>query len=109
MAKIYITENDTTPEVEATLTDEMDNPVDLTGATVYFRMVEARGGGNVVDSTCNIPSPSEGKVIYNWSASDTADYGRYRAEFNVEYDSGEVETFPNAGYHTVIVKRNTDV
>jgi len=109
MAKIYITEDDSTPEVTATFTDENDNPVDLSGASVNFRMVEPRGGGNVLDKACTITDAANGKVKYDWDAEDTSEYGRYRAEFVVNYNDGEVETFPNSSYHTVIIKRNAEV
>lgn len=46
----------------------------------------------------------DGRVRYDWQDGDTAEPGRYQAEFEVHYvnDSG-VETFPNTGYLSVAV------
>lgn len=100
---IYITEDDTSPAVSATLTDSAGNAIDLTGASVDFVLAEPRGGGNVVDSPATITNASAGEVEYLWSSSDTADSGLFYGTFVVTFGDGSVETFPNTGYYDVII------
>jgi uncharacterized protein YfaS (alpha-2-macroglobulin family) len=46
-----------------------------------------------------------GVVRYSWGTDDTDEAGRYRAEFEVTYADGSVETFPNDGFHDVVLTR----
>lgn len=99
-----IKENDTSPALRAILLDNEENPVNLSGASVDFHMTNYVGNEVVVNSTATVEEPAEGIVRYEWGAGDTADSGRYKAEFEVEFLDGKVETFPNDDYITVIVK-----
>jgi len=44
-------------------------------------------------------------VRYQWSEGDTDTPGVYEAEFEVTYDGGAVETFPNANYRIIEIVR----
>lgn len=99
----YIKQSDDDPVISATLTDDEGAAVDLTNATVDFHMAEPRGGQTVVDASATIVDAANGDVEYQWASSDTSKAGRYRAEFQVTYSDGDVETFPNVGYETVFI------
>jgi hypothetical protein len=99
----YLKAGDTAPMLTATLTDAEEKPIDLTGSDVAFHLLEPRGGATVLDTPASIPSPDDGTVAYEWADTDTDESGRYRAEFRVTYPDGTVETFPNVGYHTVLI------
>lgn len=109
MSTFYMTENDTDPDLEATLKNPDGSAVDLTGASVAFSVMAPRGGGNVFTSSCTITDAANGVVKYNWGSTDTDSPGRYRAQFKATYASGDVEHFPNDGYHTLVINRNTEV
>lgn len=108
MADFTIKRNDTSPSISYSLGDAAGDAVNLTGASVVFKMAKARGSGLpgelAVDSAAVIVTASEGDVRYDWDAADTEAAGDYVAEFEVTYSDGEVETFPNAEYITVTVK-----
>lgn len=108
MATYTVKRGDTAPVVTDTLTDSAGAAVSLTGATVKFHMatwdlatvVIANGtvtkvGGGALDAT--------GQVQYQWQAADTLLRGVYKAEWQVTFSGGAVETWPNDGYAVVDV------
>lgn len=97
MGTFYIKQNDTQPALRAQLKDGDDYPIVLTGASVRFHM-RTLTGTVVVDEAATIITPANGIVQYNWQAADTATVGSYQAEFEVTYNDGSIETFPNSGY-----------
>jgi hypothetical protein len=99
----FLKAGDTAPRLTATLTDADGNPIDLDGSDVAFHLLEPRGGPTVLDAPALIPSPDDGTVAYEWADSDTDESGRYRAEFRVTYPDDTVDTFPNVGYHTLLI------
>lgn len=109
MATFYIKENDTAPTIQATLKNPDGSAVDLAGASVDIRIAKARGGANVQNGSANVQDAQGGVVNYTLTSNDTDDTGRYRVEFEVTYGDGKVETYPNKGYHTMLVSRNAEV
>jgi hypothetical protein len=104
MVDIYIKQGDTAPIVEAVLLDANQLPVDLSGATVVFRMASRPGVAPIVDETATIVDAGAGRVSYAWAAGDTDEPGTYLAEFVVT--SSEQQTFPNMRYLVVEIKPN---
>lgn len=104
MMNFTIKQNDTSPAIKAILLDSDDNPVNLTGASVSFHMTNFVGNEVVVDDDAVVNDPTAGIVYYQWSPGDTAESGKHKAEFEVTFLDGEIETFPNDDYITVIVK-----
>lgn len=102
MATFIIKRGDTSPALRFALLPES---VVLTDATVRFQMQRA-GGGTVVDAAAAIVSTEPPVVEYAWSAGDTAEAGRFEAEFRVEYADGTIETFPNAGFIPVLIGKD---
>ena len=94
----YIKRNDTSPSMLATLQDADDNAISVNGATVRFHLRAIGATAITVDSAAVIVSPLEGIVRYDWDAADTDVAGSYQAEFEVTYNDGSIETFPNDGY-----------
>jgi len=100
---------DTSPAFTATLRDRNGDPIDLTGATLRFlmRTAETFGAGTVIDSAAAIVgAPTDGAMSYTWTAPDTLTPGKFWAEVEVTFGSGEVETFPNVGFHEVIIEQD---
>lgn len=107
MTDFWIKEDDTSPVLEATLTDENGNAVDLTGASVDFHMRRQLDDTLKVDGTASIIDAANGKVQYSWSSGDTDTTGKYDAEFEVTYSSGDIETFPN--HENIVIKITDDL
>ena len=84
---------------------------DLTTATgVRFLMdsVTEQGdlGSAIVAAPANILDPLAGLVEYEFQPAETAAAGEYRAEFEVTYTGGEIETFPEKDYIRVLVQED---
>ena len=99
-----IKQNDTSPSLEATLSDANLVPVNLTSATVMLHM-KAIGGDVVLDEQMTITDAENGVVQYDWQAGDTATVGTYYVEFEVTYSDASVETFPNTGSLPLVITR----
>lgn len=90
-----IKQGDTLPALNASLKDSSGNAVDLTGATILFRMRKVGAASLTVEAAAVVVSASGGTVRYNWQAGDTAVPGSYEAEFRCTLPAG-IETIPNA-------------
>ena len=99
-----IKQNDTSPSLEATLSDANLVPVNITAATVMLHM-KAIGGDVVLDQQMTITDAEGGVVQYDWQVGDTATVGTYYVEFEVTYSDGSVETFPNYGSLPLVITR----
>jgi hypothetical protein len=109
-----IKSGDTLPALSATLEDK-SGAVDLTGATVQFRLAATVATTN--SDGCVTYSPSTvqftksatvtdaplGAVAYNWSTGDAATTGYFLGEFIATFASGKKQTFPTTGFIPVVV------
>lgn len=113
MADIWVKLNDTAPQIERTLLDGAGDPVDIEAADVRFIMGPILGGDSVIDDVASNDQVGDGTdgtigtVSYGWDDLGPA-AGGYRAEFEVTFAGGAVETFPNSGYLTVAVLADLD-
>src|SRR5690606_41343014 len=73
-----IKQGDTLPALRAQLLGPDGQPIDLSLATVEFRM------GNHVNAPAVIEDPKQGRVRYDWRLGDTNVPGTHYAEFVVE-------------------------
>jgi hypothetical protein len=76
--------------------------VDLTNAeTIKLYMIS---GTTEVEGTCTSSAPKTGVAEYPWVAGDTETAGTYRAQVEVTWKTGKPQTFPNAGYYSVLIQ-----
>jgi hypothetical protein len=94
----YIKKDDQLPEIRATLLDADGNAVNLTGASVKFIMADKATGTVKVDAAGVVETPASGIVHYAWAEADTDTAGTFKAEWEVEYGDGRLETFPNSTF-----------
>jgi hypothetical protein len=99
LADYTLKKNDTFPVLTAILSDQV-GPVNLTSADSVKLIMKS--GGTTIQGTCAITLPQTGgdvgKVTYDWAPADTATTGTYQLEFEVTWNAGDIETFPNDGY-----------
>ena len=95
-------QNDTSPNIQAQLLDGDGFPIDVSQATVRFHVRNAEGTV-IIDEPAVILVGTDGTVEYGWDAADTATAGTYQGEFEVTYESGKIETFPNASYIEIVI------
>lgn len=108
-AEFKFKQNDTTPSIEAILKDANKLPVNLTGASVKFSMrVRPAGAVKVNGAAATIVgTATNGRVRYDWTASNTDTADTYEGEFEVTYSNGKLQTFPGEEY--IIIKLEDDV
>lgn len=90
----YIKQGDRSPSIVELLKNGDGSPIDLTGASVRFRM--SRGNGTViVDAVANIDDEATGQVSYDWADGDTDLVGTFFREWQVTLPSGLPVTVPS--------------
>jgi len=95
MATFVIKQNDTSPSIEATLTDINGSAVNIASSSVRFHMKNMSNNTLTVDQAATIVNAASGIVRYAWQAADTQKPGLYNCEFEVTYSDNSIETFPN--------------
>lgn len=103
MTTFYIKKGDRLPKLRATLLDGNGAAVDLTAATVQFRMRPRGGGALKVNSPATVVTPLAGIVEYSWAAADVDTEGTFEAEFAVTL-AGLVQTVPASGFVLVSIE-----
>jgi hypothetical protein len=91
----YLKQNDTSPTLDAILTDASGSPVDVTGASVRFHMKPFRQDTLKIDADATIVDGEAGHVRYTLQTGDTDTPGSYKAEYEVTFLDGTIETFKN--------------
>lgn len=111
----YLKQGDTYPNIETTLTDSTGKPLDLTGATILFRMSVANAGNLMVEKAATVITPQTGgnigKCYAEFAPEDTAELGEYRVEWQVTFPSGKVATFPRGqedNFNKVVIQTIVD-
>lgn len=103
-----IKQNDTRPKIRVQLAETGEGALDLTTAEkVYFLMrakADADPTSPKVKGECAFVNKSEGKVEYTWEEGDTDTIGEFKAEWEIHYEDGGIETVPNDGYVIVNVE-----
>lgn len=98
MQRFIIKAGDTSPRLLVALTDALDQPVNLVGATVRFIMRSAAGGVALIDAPATIVNDQGGIVAYEWQTGDTDVPDDYDGSFDVTYADTTTQTFPGEGY-----------
>ena len=84
--------------------DQATNPLDITGATVRFKMRAVNGTVLKIDGVGAIVSVTlPARVSYTPTALDTDTSGMFIAEWELTLAGGEVETFPNGRNIAVLI------
>jgi hypothetical protein len=102
MASLNIKRHDTRTAIKATLKTPTGNAVDLTDATVKFVMVKY--GTTIANRDADVLDAANGKVAFIFLPEEVTETGAMKAEFEVMYPDGAVETFPNAGYIAINIE-----
>lgn len=102
---------DRRPSITAQILDGAGNPVNLGGGATAKFVMQMRGASQPkVDAAAVVVDPAQGKLQYDWAASDVDTVGVYLAEFEVTLADGKKLTAPQTGYiHVVIMEQARDV
>lgn len=95
-----------------------DGPIDLTGAD-RIRLRLRSSAVTVLTGDIDIVDAAAGKVSYQWQRPEgdpeaggqhgDLDFdGSYRAEFEIEWNTGDLQTVPNNDYFSVVVYPDLD-
>lgn len=91
----YLKQNDTSPTLDAILTDANGTVVDVTGASVRFHMLKIGATTLKIDAAASVIDGAAGHVRYTLQSGDTDTPGTYKAEYEVTFTDGSIETFKN--------------
>lgn len=91
----YLKQNDTSPTLDAILTDANGTVVDVTDATVRFHMLKIGATTLKIDAAASVIDGAAGHVRYALQNGDTDTPGTYKAEYQVTFPDGSIETFKN--------------
>ena len=103
-----IKQNDTSPTLSVVVADSSGTAINITGASVLFKMRAVNSSSLKVNSSATITNASNGAVSYTFSASDTNTAGLFQGEFQVTFSGGLIETFPNSEYISINVLDDLD-
>ena len=92
---------DSAPQIVEQLLDGNGDPVNLSGASITYRLVKANGDGTPVISRAATllqvgdgSDGSRGKVGITPTVGETAAYGDHIELWRVTFSGGAIETFP---------------
>lgn len=86
-------QNDTAPSINFIIKRD-GAVVDLTGATVKFKIKNNTNGSrtNDANNTCTLITPTAGTCRYDFSAGDLSAATTYNCDLEITYSGGSVET-----------------
>ncbi|NRF91518.1 BppU family phage baseplate upper protein [Paenibacillus frigoriresistens] len=90
--------HDTRTAIKAALKSPKGLPVNLSNTTVKFTMAKYRNGAVLVDREAITLDAVNGVVCFVFEQEETTTLGMMKAEFEVKYEDGSIEKFPNQGY-----------
>ena len=96
MADVTMKKGDRLPLLSGTMTLN-GAAVNLTGATVTFRMRRVGTGASQVNAAATVTNAAAGRVQYAWAAGDTDVPGLYRGEWVASF-AGLAQTHPGDTY-----------
>lgn len=106
----FIKTGDTGSPLVTTLENSGGTAVDILAATVLFKMGPLSGGTLTVAGTCTVlqngagtVDGTRGQVSFAWPTGGVSTADWYRAEWEVTFQSGTVQSFPNVGYALIDV------
>lgn len=101
-----IKRGDTKPALRVQIEDENNKPINLSNVSKVRFIADTDTDTetspvidkNDSDPPLEIIDAEKGIVQYNWKEGDTDEAEGLLTEFEIEYNDGTVETFPNSGY-----------
>jgi hypothetical protein len=102
---VTIKRGDTRNCIKAILKDASGDPVNIEGCSVKFHMAPLRQPA-IVSRAAHIEDAEAGEVWVVWVPGETDSTGIYQAEFEVMYQDGRRETFPNKGYISLLIQND---
>ena len=112
MNSFNIKQGDTSPALRVQLQNENEQSVDIRGYNrLSFYLKKEDSDTLKIDLDDSDPKvivedPESGIVRYEWLRKDTNTTGVYKAEFEVEYANGSIESFPNTGNITIYINED---
>lgn len=112
--QFFMKRGDTASAIASTLEDGNQNPVDIQGANIRFKMQPIAGGPLAIDDDALNTQNGDGtdgtmgQVQYEWPGA-AGDAGLYMAEWEVTYAGGAVQSFPNGGYLFIRISEDLPV
>jgi len=103
MATFNMKKGDRLPILRAQLLDSEDVPIDLTGASVQFRMRPRSGGALKVNAAATVVDAPAGIVEYAWAALNVDTEGLFVGEFAVTL-VGLIQTVPSSGVVLIVIE-----
>lgn len=103
-----IKQNDTSPTLSVVIADSLGTAINITGASVQFKMRAVNSSTLKTNASATITNASGGAVSYTFSTSDTDTAGLFQGEFQVTFSGGAIETFPNAEYISINILDDLD-
>lgn len=91
-------QNDRLPVLEITIKKTDGAPLDLTGATAKFIMVDSKTRTMKVAASVTIKDAANGVIEYAWAEGDTDTPGDYLGEVEITYADGKMITAPSSGH-----------
>jgi len=76
----------------------------LSGCSVFFLMSNANSGGTIAirsPASLSADTNNNGAFSYTPTATDIGTAGKFQQEWELDYPSGKILTFPNNGYNLV--------
>ena len=102
-----IKQDDSAPNLFATLKNADLTPIDLTTAVGVDLVVKKKGLPDTdppqFKNACTITDAAGGEVEYDWTSADTATIGEYNGEFEIDWGGGDLQTVPNDNYFDIII------
>lgn len=102
---VNLKRGDTRTAIKATLRDTSGNVVNLSECSVRFTMADLRGQVKI-DREVLIHDAPNGVVWAVLEAAEVDVAGVYRGEFEVTWQDGRVETYPNDGYISILIQQD---
>jgi hypothetical protein len=93
---VQLVQGDTAPILRGVIRDDdTGDPLNLTGATVYFQMRKADDHRYSINAACTITAPLTGSVSYTLANNDLNTPGTYQGQYEVHYADTTVQTTYN--------------
>ena len=84
--------NDKLFDLKIIISDQCNNPVNLTDATILFKMKNVKSSNIIINGACTIINASAGICSYYVLDGDLSTAGIYYAEAQITFSDGKVQT-----------------